>query len=177
MTPTGIVTADGALHELDCVIYATGFKTNEFMFPMEITGIAAVSCATIWAAARTRISAWPCRAFRRCSSCTGPTRTPRVARSSSTTRHRRHTSRRHSSTSSARRGGIEVRQEVEATSDRELQSRFSGTAWTGCDSWYRDPNGRIVANWPGYMREYVAATRELDLTQYRFVDQPAAVAV
>ena len=72
---------------------------------------------------------------------------------------------------------IEVRPEAEATSDREIQSRFSGTAWTGCDSWYRDANGRIVANWPGYMREYVAATRELDLTEYRFVDQTAPVGV
>ena len=24
-----------------------------------------------------------------------------------------------------------------------------------CDSWYRDEQGRIVANWPGYMREYL----------------------
>ena len=57
---------------------------------------------------------------------------------------------------------VEVRADVEAASDRELQARFAGTAWTACDSWYRDENGRIVANWPGYMREYVEATRTLD---------------
>ena len=28
------MTADGALHEVDCIIWATGFKTNDFMFPM-----------------------------------------------------------------------------------------------------------------------------------------------
>ena len=50
---------------------------------------------------------------------------------------------------------VEVRADVEAASDRELQARFHGTAWTACDSWYRDEDGRIVANWPGYMREYV----------------------
>ena len=33
MTPTGI---DG--HELDCIIYGTGFKATDFMFPMEIDG-------------------------------------------------------------------------------------------------------------------------------------------
>ena len=57
---------------------------------------------------------------------------------------------------------IDVRPEVEAASDRELQARFAGTAWTRCDSWYRDERGRIVTNWPGYMREYVERTRELD---------------
>ena len=63
--------------------------------------------------------------------------------------------------SCARRGAgaIEVRAEVEAASDRALQARFAGTAWTRCDSWYRDEQGRIVANWPGYMREYLAAAR------------------
>ena len=34
---------------------------------------------------------------------------------------------------------IDVRPEVEAASDRALQARFAGTAWTRCDSWYRDP--------------------------------------
>ena len=33
---------------------------------------------------------------------------------------------------------IDVRESVEAASDRELQARFAGTAWLACDSWYRD---------------------------------------
>ena len=97
---------------------------------------------------------------RTCSSCTGPTRTPRAARSSSTWRRRPPTSARRCEQLRARRAGaIEVRAEVEAASDRALQARFAGTAWTQCDSWYRDENGRIVTNWPGYMREYLAADR------------------
>jgi hypothetical protein len=66
-------------------------------------------------------------------------------------------------------GAIEVRPEVEAASDRDVQARFSGTAWTRCDSWYRDDAGRIVANWPGYMREYMERTRTLEAGEYRFV--------
>ncbi len=66
-------------------------------------------------------------------------------------------------------GAIEVRPEVEAASDRALQARFAGTAWTECDSWYRNENGRIVANWPGYMREYLEQTRQLDAGEYSFV--------
>jgi len=69
-------------------------------------------------------------------------------------------------------GAIEVRAEVEAASDRATQARFAGTAWTQCDSWYRDERGRVVANWPGYMREYLEQTRELDPSHYSFTPRP-----
>jgi hypothetical protein len=68
-----------------------------------------------------------------------------------------------------RAGGIEVREAVEAAGDRAVQARFAGTAWTRCDSWYRDPSGRIVANWPGYMHEYVSATSRLEPSEYRLL--------
>ncbi|HEX3831299.1 MAG TPA: hypothetical protein VHW04_04965 [Solirubrobacteraceae bacterium] len=58
--------------------------------------------------------------------------------------------------------------EVEAASDRELQARFDGTAWMACDSWYRGQDGRIVANWPGYIREYMERTSKLDPDEYVF---------
>ena len=65
-----------------------------------------------------------------------------------------------------------MRAEVEAASDREVQARFAGTAWTQCDSWYRDERGRIVANWPGYMREYLQRTATLDASEYTFTALP-----
>jgi cation diffusion facilitator CzcD-associated flavoprotein CzcO len=67
---------------------------------------------------------------------------------------------------------IDVRADVEATADRDLQARFRGTAWTGCDSWYRDPSGRIVANWPGYMREYERRVRDSDESAFIFLPLP-----
>ena len=69
-------------------------------------------------------------------------------------------------------GGIEVLEDVEAASDRELQARFNGTAWVACNSWYRDQTGRIVANWPGYMREYEERVRQIDPREYRLVPLP-----
>jgi len=68
-----------------------------------------------------------------------------------------------------------VREEVEAASDSEVQARFAGTAWLECNSWYRDDHGRIVANWPGYMREYVERTRALDATEFEFAPLPDRV--
>ena len=72
---------------------------------------------------------------------------------------------------------IEVRADVEAASDRAVQERFAGTAWLECDSWYRDQRGRIVANWPGYMREYKQQAAQLDATQFSFNPQPEHAAM
>src|SRR6202007_2071269 len=57
---------------------------------------------------------------------------------------------------------IDVRAEVAARSDAEVQAAFAGTAWTLCNSWYRDGSGRILANWPRYMKDYERVVRSLD---------------
>ena len=72
---------------------------------------------------------------------------------------------------------IEVRADVEAASDRETQAGFAGTAWLDCNSWYRDEGGRIVTNWPRYMRDYERRTEKLDPDEYRLVPKPALVPV
>ena len=38
VVPKGLVTADGVLHEVDVIIAATGFKTNQFLWPMAVAG-------------------------------------------------------------------------------------------------------------------------------------------
>jgi cation diffusion facilitator CzcD-associated flavoprotein CzcO len=47
--PAGIRTADGALHELDLIVLATGFRSNQFMRPMRITGRNGVTLEQAWA--------------------------------------------------------------------------------------------------------------------------------
>jgi 4-hydroxyacetophenone monooxygenase len=44
----GIVDASGQFHELDAIIYATGFKAMEFLAPMGIRGLQGVSIRDYW---------------------------------------------------------------------------------------------------------------------------------
>ncbi|MEH6551951.1 MAG: NAD(P)-binding domain-containing protein [Pseudomonadales bacterium] len=44
----GIVTAGDHQHDVDIVIYATGFKANKFLWPMKITGRNGVNLADQW---------------------------------------------------------------------------------------------------------------------------------
>lgn len=46
--PAGVRTVDGVLHELDVLVLATGFRTDAFLRPMEVTGRDGVTLAQAW---------------------------------------------------------------------------------------------------------------------------------
>ena len=170
MTPTGIVTADGTEREVDCVIYGTGFRTNDFMFPMEVTGAGGRALRDVWARGAHAHLGIAVPGFPSLFVMYGPN-TNTSGGSIVVYLEAQAAYIRQALAQVRDRGAaaIDVREDVEADSDRAVQARFAGTAWTRCDSWYRDEQGRIVANWPGYMREYVEQTSELDPEEYTFV--------
>jgi 4-hydroxyacetophenone monooxygenase len=49
ITPTGIRSADGTEHELDVLVYATGFRANECLWPMEVRGRDGQAIEVLWA--------------------------------------------------------------------------------------------------------------------------------
>jgi cation diffusion facilitator CzcD-associated flavoprotein CzcO len=169
IVPEGIITADGTRHLVDCVIWGTGFKTTDFMFPMAVTGAGGSDLRDAWAKGAHAHLGMTVAHFPNMFIMYGPN--TNTSGGSIILYHEAQASYiRQALQQVQRRGGgaIDVRAEVEAVSDREVQSRFVGTAWTRCDSWYRDAEGRIVANWPGYMREYVERTERLDPSDYLF---------
>lgn len=173
LTENGIVTEDGAERELDCIIYGTGFRTTEFMFPMEITGAEGRSLRTAWADGPHAHLGVAVPGFPSLFFMYGPnTNTSGGSIIFYEEAQASYIRQALSLVRSRRAAAIEVRPEVEAASDRETQARFQGTAWTQCNSWYRDERGRVVTNWPGYMREYEQRTRVLDPAEYALVPQP-----
>ena len=48
ITPHGIVTEDGVSHDVDIIVYATGFRATEVLYPLEITGRDGVNLRTAW---------------------------------------------------------------------------------------------------------------------------------
>jgi cation diffusion facilitator CzcD-associated flavoprotein CzcO len=173
--PDGPVTADGRTFPVDTIIYATGFRTTDFVAPMEVTGTGGRTLREAWSGGASAHLGITVPGFPSMFLMYGPNtntsggsilvyleaQAAYLAQALALVRAR---------------GGaaLDVRPEVAARSDGELQGRFAGTAWTACDSWYRDGGGRIVANWPGYMREYVAATAVLDPSEFALVPAPAA---
>jgi cation diffusion facilitator CzcD-associated flavoprotein CzcO len=167
----GLVTADGALHEVDCIIWGTGFQTTEFMFPMRINGTRGRSLREAWAEGPRAHLGICVSGFPNMFLMYGPN-TNTSGGSIVFFEEAQAAYLREALVRLRNRGGgaIDVRPEVQDAGDRALQARFAGTAWTRCDSWYRNERGRIVANWPGYMREYQEQTSVLDEAQYRITD-------
>jgi 4-hydroxyacetophenone monooxygenase len=49
ITRTGIEANDGRLHEADVIVFATGFRATEFLYPMTITGRGGKTIEQLWA--------------------------------------------------------------------------------------------------------------------------------
>ena len=49
VTPEGVIAADGSLVKADIIIYATGFQTDKFLWPMDIRGRNGRLLADTWA--------------------------------------------------------------------------------------------------------------------------------
>jgi cation diffusion facilitator CzcD-associated flavoprotein CzcO len=169
VTETGLRTADGRVHDVDCIIWSTGFKVTDFVAPMRVIGEGGIELSDAWRDGAHAHLGMAVPGFPSLFFLYGPNTNTSggsiIVYLEAQAAYIRQALER---LRAGRHERVEVRPDVEAASDRELQARFDGTAWTACDSWYRDEQGRIVANWPGYMREYVERTRTLDPDEYVF---------
>ncbi len=166
----GIRTADGALHEVDCIIWGTGFKTTDFMLPMQIRGREGTALSEVWKDGPHAHLGMTVPGFPSLFLMYGPNTNTSggsiifyLEMQAAYIRKALHEVRESGA------AAIEVRADAEARSDADVQARFAGTAWTECDSWYRDESGRIVTNWPGYMREYEQATAAISRADFELI--------
>lgn len=164
---TGVRTADGRHHPVDALIYATGFHATDLMFPMEVTGSGGESLRETWSEGAHAHLGMTVPGFPSMYVMYGPnTNTSGGSIIFFLETQAEYIRQALALQRSRGAGAVEVKREVEERSDRELQAQFAGTAWLACDSWYRNASGRIVTNWPGYMKDYRDATRLLDPSDF-----------
>ena len=170
MTPEGPLTEDGRLHEVDCVIHATGFRTNTFMLPMSVTGRDGRTIEEDWTKGPRAHLGIMVSGFPSLFLMYGPNTNTSGGSILFFLEAQAAYVRR--ALQLARRSGaaaLDVRPEVQEAGLDALRARFEGTAWMSCSSWYRTPDGRNVANWPGYMGEYADRTRRPAASEFRFI--------
>lgn len=170
MTREGPLTEDGRVHAVDCVIHATGFRTNTFMLPMAVRGEGGRSMEEAWARGARAHLGIMVPGFPSLFLMYGPNTNTSggsvlffLEAQAAYVRRALQLARR------AGASALDVRPEVEEAGVEAVRARFSGTAWQSCSSWYRTPDGRDVANWPGYMGEYADRTRRPAPADFRFV--------
>jgi cation diffusion facilitator CzcD-associated flavoprotein CzcO len=171
VTPTGVRTADGRLHDADVIIYGTGFKATEFLAPIAISGRHGRDLHAEWSSGARAHLGMAVPGFPNMFLIYGPNTN---LGSSSIILMMEQQARyiRQLVGELARRGpnrAFEISQAVEEAYDTEVQARLDDGVWTDCDSWYRSGSGRVTTNWPGLVREYQRRTRSADLTSYQEV--------
>ena len=72
ITARGVVTEDGVTHDADVIVYATGFRHTDVLWPLKVTGRNGTDLHTMWGAAPTPTLASRFRNSPTSSSSTGP---------------------------------------------------------------------------------------------------------
>ncbi|MFI6313389.1 flavin-containing monooxygenase [Nocardia fusca] len=173
ITPQGVRTADGILHEVDVIIYGTGFKGTEFLWPMRITGRDGRELAEVWSAGAHAYYGITVPEFPNLFMVYGPNTNLGVGSIiymiESQSRYIRQAVELLADTPGH---VLEVRADTERAFNDALQKRLERTPWNFCSSWYRNAAGKITNNWPGTVTRYRRRVRTLDPRDYTLT--PAA---
>ena len=161
--PHGVRDADGRVHEVDVVIYGTGFAATEFLAPMRVTGSGGVDLADTWSGGARAYLGLCVPGFPNLFVVYGPNTNlggSSIITMLESASHAIGSLLRHTEEQGAR--AIAVRPEVEERFDEEVQGRLAASVWASCHNWYHQDGGRISTNWPGLVEEYRRRCAELD---------------
>jgi cation diffusion facilitator CzcD-associated flavoprotein CzcO len=161
ITAQGVVTADGREIPLDVLVCATGFDTQQPLASLTVTGADGRTLQQAWAAGAEAYRGVTVAGFPNLFLLLGPnTGTGHTSTLLYIEPQVQHALACMQAVQRNGRRWIEVRPEVMAEHNRQLQARLQGSVWSQCRSWYRRDDGRITALWPGYTGEYVRGLQQ-----------------
>jgi 4-hydroxyacetophenone monooxygenase len=170
ITPKGIRTVDGIEHEVDVLIYGTGFQASSFLTPMRVVGSGGVDLHERWGGEARAFLGLTIPGFPNLFLMYGPN-TNIVINGSiiyfSECEARYITeSMRLLLTTGAR--SMDCRPEVHDTYNVEIDEANRRMAWgaSTVSSWYKNASGRVAQNWPHSLLEYHQRTLTPDPDDY-----------
>ncbi|MGA3798534.1 flavin-containing monooxygenase [Pseudomonas fluorescens] len=172
VTESGIETVDGQRHEVDAIIYGTGFAATEFLSPMRIVGRNGVDLNHAWRDGTRAYLGLTVPLFPNFFMLYGPNtnlgHNSIVYMLESQIAHVMRCWRTMKGTGA---NTVEVDSSVYERFHGQIQQRLANTVWNGCKSWYVDDAGNNSTNWPGFTLSYRWLTRFSGLHAYRFTHE------
>jgi cation diffusion facilitator CzcD-associated flavoprotein CzcO len=170
VTPTGVVTADGVKHEVDTIIYGTGFRVTDLPVMDMVHGRDGLSLREAWsdgmeAHLGTAVSGFP-NFFLLIGPNTGLGHSSMVFMIESQIAYILDALRTMDAEGLRQ---VEVRPEVQRAFVDGVRSSMRNTVWTrgGCTSWYLDSEGRNTTLWPSFTFRFRRLTRRFDQSEYQ----------
>jgi len=170
VVPDGIVTADGQHHPLDVLVLATGFKSHEFVAPMEITGAGGRRLSEEWEDVPKAYLGLSVPGFPNMFLLYGPNTNGGtgsvVVTLEACIEHVVAAMKQMDERSATT---IHVTRQAAETFDLELRTALAKTVWhTGCSNWYVDESGNDPNQWPWQWSRFKRRTATLEPGAYAF---------
>lgn len=168
----GIRTTDGKLHELDVIVYCTGFYPHVFMKPMNIKGKGGITLEQKWENGAEAYRSVVMPDFPNLFMMIGPN-SPIGNFSIIMVSELQldYIMQLVNLIQTGQIDEIEPKQDVTDRYNQSIRDAMEGTVWvSGCRSWYLDQNGN-PATWPWTIERYIEEMSKPDLAD--FVMAPA----
>jgi len=170
ITPTGIRTTDGKDHDVDVIVYGTGFHASKFLTPMRVTGRGGADLHERWAGDARAYLGVTVPDFPNLFCLYGPN-TNIVINGSITYFSECGTDYIVACIRALLEGGyktLDIRHDVHDAFNERVDAENQQMAWgvSTVNSWYKNAHGRVAQNWPFSMLEYWQRTRAPDPDDY-----------
>ncbi|MGH3969086.1 MAG: flavin-containing monooxygenase, partial [Mycobacterium sp.] len=172
ITGDGIVTADGAEHPVDVIVYATGFHVTDSYTYVDVKGPRGEDLVDRWnsegvVAHRGIAVADMPNLFFLLGPNTGLGHTSVVFMIESQIHY---VAEAIAAVDKADAQALAPTRTAQDAFNTELQHQLAGSVWNtgGCSSWYLDEHGVNRTLWSGMTWQYWRATRKLQASEYRF---------
>ena len=174
ITPDGIRTEGGSERATDVVVLATGFKTHDFVAPMEIVGVGGRTLAEEWTEVPRAYLGISVPRFPNMFLLYGPNTNGGTGSVVYTIECGvRHLIAALRELGRAGAQQIEIHRHAAEAFDCELRAALHTTVWhTGCTNWYVDDNGNNPNQWPWLWSTYRRRTARLEPGAYKLGAAP-----
>jgi cation diffusion facilitator CzcD-associated flavoprotein CzcO len=167
-----IVSADGTEREVDTIILATGFHVTDVPIAGLVRGPRGHTLADVWNGSPKAYKGAAVAGFPNLFFLVGPN--TGLGHSSIIFMVESQVAYVGDALRTMRRRGVrtlEVREEAQASYNRELEALTRGTVWVtgGCASYYIDRNGHNSTLWPYFTWPFRKRTRQFDEAAYALV--------
>lgn len=171
VSPSGIRTSDGVEHQLDAIVFATGYDVHLTGPPFPVTGLGGRSLAADWSGGGQAFKSIQAHGYPNLFFMTGPNSGP--GHNSLLVYVEGQIDYVVRAVGAIRRGSLrylDVRDEVQRRHNRQLQRRLGKTTWmSGCRSWYLTEDGFNASMYPGFATQYLRQMRSFRLADYHAV--------
>ena len=170
VTPRGIVDTSGEEHPLDTIIFGTGFRTTDFLAPIQVHGRGGADLHREWADGAYAHLGLAVPGFPNLFLLYGPN--TNLGHNSILFMIEQQVGYVLSLLGEMRASGrrtVEPTAEAMASFQAEIDEATARTVWAeDCHSWYKTESGRITNNWPDYTVKYRKRLRQPDLSEWAF---------